>query len=70
MAEISIKMIKVLSFWYSKIHLRFFKDNEKTLYRNMERFTLKLEKKNKSHLMFNKASYNNDILPTYTNIFT
>ena len=52
--EIFIKLIKFLSFWYSKIVLRFFKDNEKTLYRNLERSTLKLEKK-KSHLMFNET---------------
>ena len=37
------------------------------MYRTMERSTLKLEKK-KSHRMFNGTCYNNDILPTYTNI--
>ena len=34
---------------------------------NFELSTLKLEKK-KSHLMFNETYYNNDILPTYTNV--
>ena len=52
-------MIKVLSFWYSKIVLRFLKDNEKTMYRNLERSILKL-KKYKSHLMFNETCYNNN----------
>ena len=60
-------MIKVLSFWYSKIVLRFFTDNEKIIYRNLERITKKLEN-NKSHLMFNETCYNNDIFPTSTNI--
>ena len=61
-------MIKVLSFWYSKIILRFFKVNEKDIYRNREGNTIKF-KKYKSHLMFNEACYNNDILPTYGNIY-
>ena len=60
-------MIKVLSFWYFKILLRFLKRNKKTLYRNLERSTLKFEK-NKSHAMFNETCYNNDILPTYTDL--
>ena len=54
-----IKMIKVLSFWYSKIVLRFLMDNEKIIYRNLERNTLKLER-NKSHLMFHQTCYNNN----------
>ena len=61
-------MIRFLSFWYSKIVLRFLTDNEKIMYRNLERNTLKLER-NKFHLMFNETCYNNNILPTYTNIF-
>ena len=66
--EIPIKMIRVLSFWYSKIVLRFLTDNEKIIYTNFERNTLQLEKENKSHLMFNETCYNRDILPTHTNI--
>ena len=46
---------------------QFFK-KEKTIYRNLERSTLKLER-NKSHPMFNELCYNNDILPTYTTIW-
>ena len=68
-AEIYIKMSKVLSFWYSKIVFRHSNDDEKTIYRNLERCTLKLEKK-KSHFMFNESHYNNVILLTYTNIIT
>ena len=67
MAELSIKTIEVWSFWYSKIVLRFFKDNENTLCRNPEICTLKLEN-NKSRLMFNETCDNSDILSTYTNI--
>ena len=52
-------MIKVLNFWYSKIVLRFFKDKQKIIYKNLERSTLKLEKK--SHLMFNETYYNNNL---------
>ena len=47
-------MIKVLSFWYSIIVLRFFKDN------HLERCTLKL-RKNESHLTFNETCYKNDL---------
>ena len=39
----------------------------KKSFRDLERNTLKLER-NKSHLMFNETCYNNDILPTYTNM--
>ena len=60
-------MIQVLSFWYSKIVLRFLTDNEKIIYRNLERKILKLEG-DKSHLMFNETCYNNDILPIHTNM--
>ena len=42
-------------------------ENEKIIYRNLERSTPNLEK-NKSYLMFNEKCYSNDILPTYTNI--
>ena len=42
---------------------------KKIIYRNLERNTLKLEKK-KALLMFNETCYNNDILPTYTNTHT
>ena len=57
-AEISIKKITFLSFQYSKIVLRFFKSNEKTLYRNLDHSILKLEKPNSSHLMFNETNCN------------
>ena len=60
MAEISIEIIKILSLWCSKIVLRLFKANEKTLYRNLERSTLKLER-NKTHLMFNETCYNKNL---------
>ena len=67
MAEISIKMIKIFNFQYS-IHVsRFLKENEKTLYTNLELSTLKLEKK--SQLEVNKTCFNNDILPTYRNMY-
>ena len=51
-----IKMIKILSLWYSLVVLRFLKDNENKLFRNLERSTLKLEG-NKSHLMFNETCH-------------
>ena len=67
--EIFIKMIKILSLWYSRVVLRFLKDNEKKLLgRNLERTTLKLER-NKSYLMFNETCYNNNILPNCTRIY-
>ena len=47
-----LKMIKTLTLCYSRVLLRFLKDNEKKLFRNLKRSTLKLER-NKSHLMFN-----------------
>ena len=47
--------------------LRIMKDNEKKLFINLKRSTLKMERK-KSHLMFNETCYNNDILPKYTRI--
>ena len=49
------------------IFKRFLTNNEKIIYRNLERSTLKLER-SKSYLMFNETCYINDILPTYTNI--
>ena len=42
-------------------------DNEKIIFRNLERSTLKLEK-NKSHLMFNETCYNNNEINVY-NLF-
>ena len=51
-------MIKILSLWSSRVVLRFLKDNEKKLFRNSERTTLKLER-NKSHLTFKETCYNN-----------
>ena len=56
-----------MSFWYSNIVWRFFKDNENTIYGNLERSTLKLEK-NKSHIVFNETCYNNDILLIYSSM--
>ena len=58
-AEIFIERIKVVSFLYPTIVIRFFKDNERILFINSERSTLKLEKK-KSYLMFNETCYNNN----------
>ena len=58
-------MIKVLSLWYSRVVPRFFKDNEKKLFKNLERSTLKFERM-KSHIIFNETSYNNNILSNYT----
>ena len=48
---------------YSYIEILVFQDrleilNEKIIYRNLERNTLKLER-NKSYLMFNETCYNN-----------
>ena len=63
--EYLLKMLKILSLWYSRGVLRFLKGNEKKLYRNLKRSTLKLER-NKSHLMFNETCHNNDILTKYT----
>ena len=51
-------MIKVLNFWYSKIVLRFFTENEKKLLINSERSTLKLKK---SHFLSNETCYTNKI---------
>ena len=62
-----LKMIQILSSWYSRVVLRLWKDNKKKLFRNLERTALKLER-NKSHLIFNETCYNNDILPKYTGI--
>ena len=53
-----LKMLKILSLWYSRFVLRFLKENEKKLFRNLERTTLKLER-TKSQLMFNETCYNN-----------
>ena len=55
----------ILSLWYSRVVLRFLKDNKNKLLRNLERSTLKLER-NKSHLMYNEACHSDDILPKYT----
>ena len=49
-------MIRMLILWYSQVVLKFLKDNEKKLFRNLERSTLKLERNN-SHLMFNETCY-------------
>ena len=49
--------------------LRFFTDNEKMIYKNLEPSILKHKKKNKAILMFNETYYNIDILPTYINFF-
>ena len=51
--------------WYFRVVLRFFRDNERKMHRNLEHGTLNLEKK-KSHIMFNKTCDNNDMLPNYT----
>ena len=63
----SIKVTNVLSFWYLKIVLGFFKVNKKTLYRNLKHTTLELEKKD-AHLMFNETCYSNEVLLMHTNI--
>ena len=54
-------------FYACKIVLGFFKENEKTLYRNLDPSTLKLEKK-KFHLILNETYYYKDSLPNYTNM--
>ena len=59
-----LKMIKILSSLYYLVVLRFLKDNEKKLFRSLDRRTLKPET-NKSHSMFNETCYNNDILANY-----
>ena len=46
----SLKMIKILSLWYSQVVLTFLKDNDKKLFRNLEHITLKLER-NESYQM-------------------
>ena len=54
--------------WINSILLlRFFRDNEKNIYRNLEGITLKPEK-NQSYLISNETCYNNYIQPTYTNM--
>ena len=48
-------MNEILSLWHSRVVLRFFKDSENELFKNLERSSVKL-KIRKSHLMFNETS--------------
>ena len=54
--EYLFKLIKTLCLWYFRVILRFLKDNENKLLRNLKSITTKLET-NKSNPMLNKTCY-------------
>ena len=62
------KFRKIISFWLSKLILKILKSNEKSLFRFLEKTTIKLLEI-KLHRLFNETCLNNDLLPIYTNIY-
>ena len=56
-----LRMLRILSLWYSRVVLRFLKNNENKLIRNFESSPLILEIK-KSHLVFNETFFNSCIV--------
>ena len=57
-----------ISHWLSKVILRTCSDECKLIYRKFEKFKIRITN-GRFHLQFNLACINNDLLPTYTNIY-
>ena len=53
--------------WYSKIVFKFLEENIKTKYRLLEKTSIRLIT-TRSHRDFNQTCYNNNLLPSYTDI--
>ena len=59
--------LKFLTLWYSKIAFRFLSDENKKIFRQLEKVSLKIISA-QSHLSFNETCLNNKLLPKYTNV--
>ena len=56
------------TFWLSKIILKIVDNNIKTLFREIEKKSIKFIEVS-SHRAFNECCLNNNLLPNYTNIY-
>ena len=59
---------QTISHWLSKVILSTCSDNSKLIYKKFEKLKFRITNE-WFHLQFNLACINNDLLPTYTNIY-
>ena len=59
---------KYIILWLTRCILKILKNEEKTLFRNIERNKIKLIKA-EEHIKFNEQCLQHNLLPTFTNIY-